>query len=120
MVGRVRSAKQRGRGDYPDDWPDISRRIKAAAGWRCERCGHPAEGPWKMGEEAKRELARNAGYELTQAKPGRQPCDDICTHPRDGKQRMLTVHHLDMNKVCLLYTSPSPRDRTRSRMPSSA
>ena len=24
------------------------------------------------------------------------------------------------NQVCLLYTSPSPRDRTRSRMPSSA
>ena len=23
-------------------------------------------------------------------------------------------------KVCLLYTSPSPRDRTRTRMPSSA
>ena len=26
----------------------------------------------------------------------------------------------DKNKPCLLYTSPSPRDRTRSRMPSSA
>ena len=26
----------------------------------------------------------------------------------------------DELKVCLLYTSPSPRDRTRSRMPSSA
>ena len=25
-----------------------------------------------------------------------------------------------MFKLCLLYTSPSPRDRTRSRMPSSA
>ena len=25
-----------------------------------------------------------------------------------------------IDKVCLLYTSPSPRDRTRSRMPSSA
>ena len=25
-----------------------------------------------------------------------------------------------LNKGCLLYTSPSPRDRTRSRMPSSA
>ena len=25
-----------------------------------------------------------------------------------------------INKDCLLYTSPSPRDRTRSRMPSSA
>ena len=36
-----------------------------------------------------------------------------------------TVHALkDLNftikKGCLLYTSPSPRDRTRSRMPSSA
>ena len=27
---------------------------------------------------------------------------------------------LDRAMVCLLYTSPSPRDRTRSRMPSSA
>ena len=26
----------------------------------------------------------------------------------------------DLSKSCLLYTSPSPRDRTRSRMPSSA
>ena len=26
----------------------------------------------------------------------------------------------EMGKGCLLYTSPSPRDRTRSRMPSSA
>ena len=27
---------------------------------------------------------------------------------------------IDKDKPCLLYTSPSPRDRTRSRMPSSA
>ena len=26
----------------------------------------------------------------------------------------------EQRRVCLLYTSPSPRDRTRSRMPSSA
>ena len=26
----------------------------------------------------------------------------------------------DLSDLCLLYTSPSPRDRTRSRMPSSA
>ena len=26
----------------------------------------------------------------------------------------------DLIVICLLYTSPSPRDRTRSRMPSSA
>ena len=28
--------------------------------------------------------------------------------------------HLRLLKYCLLYTSPSPRDRQRSRMPSSA
>ena len=28
--------------------------------------------------------------------------------------------HKDISTTCLLYTSPSPRDRTRSRMPSSA
>ena len=27
---------------------------------------------------------------------------------------------VSLNHSCLLYTSPSPRDRTRSRMPSSA
>ena len=32
----------------------------------------------------------------------------------------LQVDSLDESYVCLLYTSPSPRDRTRSRMPSSA
>ena len=34
----------------------------------------------------------------------------------------VTVGHLVMlhGCTCLLYTSPSPRDRTRSRMPSSA
>ena len=26
----------------------------------------------------------------------------------------------ELSQTCLLYTSPSPRDRTRSRMPSSA
>ena len=32
----------------------------------------------------------------------------------------LVPYGYDKAKICLLYTSPSPRDRTRSRMPSSA
>ena len=32
----------------------------------------------------------------------------------------VTQSDIDTDNVCLLYTSPSPRDRTRSRMPSSA
>ena len=35
-----------------------------------------------------------------------------------GKKIVLYFYPKDM--TCLLYTSPSPRDRTRSRMPSSA
>ena len=31
-----------------------------------------------------------------------------------------TLQHQILHHDCLLYTSPSPRDRTRSRMPSSA
>ena len=31
-----------------------------------------------------------------------------------------TIETTDVTRACLLYTSPSPRDRTRSRMPSSA
>ena len=34
--------------------------------------------------------------------------------------RVLYRSHLFVAETCLLYTSPSPRDRTRSRMPSSA
>ena len=40
---------------------------------------------------------------------------EVCSkcHPfYTGKQKLVDT--------CLLYTSPSPRDRTRSRMPSSA
>ena len=32
----------------------------------------------------------------------------------------MVVMDLDGNKICLLYTSPSPRDPKTSRMPSSA
>ena len=47
------------------------------------------------------------------------------TSPQVG-EKLLTAEKIGLdggdsrNQVCLLYTSPSPRDRTRSRMPSSA
>ena len=43
-----------------------------------------------------------------------------------GSADFKVTHSAEHNKIavpaltCLLYTSPSPRDRTRSRMPSSA
>ena len=39
----------------------------------------------------------------------------------DGVYRSRSASAIaDLPNICLLYTSPSPRDRTRSRMPSSA
>lgn len=67
---------------YPPDWPEIARRVKEEANWRCVRCGHPAENP-------KTRIA----------------CDERCDASRhtaglnDGKQRVLTVHHLNGDKA---------------------
>ena len=46
--------------------------------------------------------------------------DQIDNAPEE-KERGITINssHIEY-ETCLLYTSPSPRDRTRSRMPSSA
>ena len=45
-----------------------------------------------------------------------QNCDVLIVTSRTRVDEGL----LKNSKICLLYTSPSPRDRTRSRMPSSA
>ena len=37
-----------------------------------------------------------------------------------GKPSSVYANYHEKYALCLLYTSPSPRDRTRSRMPSSA
>ena len=42
------------------------------------------------------------------------------TKPNVVKGNTLAALAAGRHVVCLLYTSPSPRDRTRSRMPSSA
>ena len=54
-------------------------------------------------------------------------------HAGDNEEKKITASKIEKdelylyslrkmadNNICLLYTSPSPRDRTRSRMPSSA
>ena len=43
---------------------------------------------------------------------------DLFDHEKSGK---LNIHELKvLMRACLLYTSPSPRDKRQSRMPSSA
>ena len=45
---------------------------------------------------------------------------DKIVRDRLAQQAKNKFANYDEYKACLLYTSPSPRDRTRSRMPSSA
>ena len=57
----------------------------------------------------------------------REHCDDLlvmsAVHGVDDAEQLeldRLIREFDLSDTCLLYTSPSPRDRTRSRMPSSA
>ena len=45
---------------------------------------------------------------------------DLGSAPGGWSQVCSEINKNGKNLSCLLYTSPSPRDRTRSRMPSSA
>ena len=63
---------------YPASWASIAWSTKEAADWRCVRCGHP-DRPFNLPR-------------------GQSPCDENCSHQPDGKQRVLTVHHLDGDK----------------------
>ena len=74
IMGRSTKQRTETKGDYPENWKEIADAVKESHNWRCERCGHPHE-----------------------TIIDRKPCDELCSHPDNGKQRMLTVHHLDMN-----------------------
>ena len=59
---------------------------------------------------------------VIQAKTGKEKI--TCLTAYTAPIARLLDKHIDIllvgDSLCLLYTSPSPRDRTRSRMPSSA
>ena len=77
-----------------------------------------AEGDEEGVAAAKVQLAgalREFGQEAEGMTVTQEALDYYEKHPADGKG-LLRAHQW----LCLLYTSPSPRDRTRSRMPSSA
>eukprot|EP01017_Pseudomicrothorax_dubius_P013434 TRINITY_DN15907_c0_g1_i1.p1 TRINITY_DN15907_c0_g1~~TRINITY_DN15907_c0_g1_i1.p1 ORF type:complete len:285 (+),score=32.11 TRINITY_DN15907_c0_g1_i1:41-895(+) len=58
------------------------------------------------------------GELLTRITKNSSFCDrDVKTIMRSALSALVHIHH---RNICLLYTSPSPRDRQKSRMPSSA
>ena len=76
---------------------------------------------------AERRIESRIADRLDETMKGR--LDDLLTEMVDGTvSRFIWLRQFEVGKnsagasrlLCLLYTSPSPRDRTRSRMPSSA
>lgn len=80
------------RGQYPPDRDQLHDQVRAAAGNRCIRCGHP-EGDRLVSQA---EFLAGLGDDRRRL---RRPCDDRCSHPTDEKLRVLTVHHLDGDKA---------------------
>ena len=72
------------------------------------------------------ELLRGVGVEINDSLQDsgclRLSCEEITNTeaPYDIVRKMRASILILGPLICLLYTSPSPRDRTRSRMPSSA
>ena len=63
---------------------------------------------YQQGEVSAEELSSVIAHELGHVALGH------------ARRRMIDFSGQNAIRTCLLYTSPSPRDRTRSRMPSSA
>ena len=65
-----------------------------------------------------RDQARKFLFDKCDRKSVRTILDDDQLHYH--KELWSQISEMGWTGTCLLYTSPSPRDRTRSRMPSSA
>ena len=82
----------------------------------------PANDPAALEEVFQRSVKEKFFIELVAIEPiqGEGNPGMCVTREFYDAARRLTNEHDSMLLVCLLYTSPSPRDRVRSRMPSSA
>ena len=80
---------------------------------------------WDMKPEAPQEY-RGPFRPIKTTAPGLDICEHLPLTAKQGKHLAIVRSVGDGGQAtgdhhaCLLYTSPSPRDRTRSRMPSSA
>ena len=89
-----------------------SMRHSAASGGQGQRAGQRPGSRLGRGHTA----ARFAGAKLTPMSR-RVTIKTLLVNQRDASPQSLAKH---LRYICLLYTSPSPRDKRQSRMPSSA
>ena len=84
-----------------------------------EQCGSFDTGPLNDGKSVVRKLARPPTFTFRSAK---ERCKHAFPEPRVTLSHFKDYHQSlpNLSSICLLYTSPSPRDKRQSRMPSSA
>ena len=112
-ISRVRRAQDEGRRKvFHPTTPTIPHRNK------------PRAQAWEISwvRRAQDEGRRKVFHPTTPTIPRIHPLHHTaaCAHNPPTLCPNLVPHHHPPCRCCLLYTSPSPRDRTRSRMPSSA
>ena len=106
-------------------WPEVNRRIRAD-----KDVFSACQTPGLLAELLKRPVADQmdswrpasvglAVLEFTEPEVAIGDGRRWLTESADGRERLNDARAF-LFANCLLYTSPSPRDRTRSRMPSSA
>ena len=93
-MGRKKRGGKKGRNDEP--WSDEE--VEAP-----KQAAEEQQQPQQQSRKAKRQAKQQAKQQAKKQDSDSDSDDDLA-----------------MLLGCLLYTSPSPRDRTRSRMPSSA
>ena len=65
-------------------------------------------------------ISENAHYTSVETLATEENAQGYPMESPTTSERAQKVVNYGVDLACLLYTSPSPRDRTRSRMPSSA
>ena len=80
----------------------------------------PAPADEGDGEEGEDTDVEEEVPEISPTMPLHSVCFGVAGPVVDNRCRATNLPWTTDTKHCLLYTSPSPRDRTRSRMPSSA
>ena len=63
---------------------------------------------------------KDASHEISEEKKKEKESIRVLQEIKEKERLEQQQKRQEVIKACLLYTSPSPRDRTRSRMPSSA
>ena len=115
---------------YPEHLPVVERRADILAGIRDHQvvviAGETGSGKTTQLPKMCLELGLGATGQIGHTQPRRIAARSVAERIAEevgvelGDLIGYQVRFTDHSSDCLLYTSPSPRDRTRSRMPSSA